>query len=56
MIKYRVMQNASMGDDIYGKVVQIIGGIGRARGTVGETDSGDDSSDLEDAIKPKDKA
>ena len=35
-------------------VVEIVGGASRARGLVGE--SGSHSSDLEVAIKPKDKA
>ena len=47
----RVVENASTGDDICGKVVRIVGGADRATGPGGK--SGDDSSDREDAIKPK---
>ena len=49
-----MVENASTGDNICGKVVTIIGGAGGARGPMGET--GDNSSDREDAIKPKNKA
>ena len=53
MIKYCVVENASMGDYIYGKVVRIVDG---AKGPVCEVDSGNVSFDLKDAIKPKNKA
>ena len=43
VIECRVVENASTGDDIGGKVVGIIGGAGGARGPVGE--SGNNSSD-----------
>ena len=46
-----MVENASTGDDICGKVVGFIGGAGGARGPRDE--SGDDSSDREEAIKPK---
>ena len=46
-----MVENASRGDDICGKVVGIVGGAGGTRGPLGE--SGNDSSDREDAIKPK---
>ena len=48
MIECRVVENVSTRDDICGKVVEIVGG---ARGPMGE--SGNDSSDREDVIKPK---
>ena len=48
VIEFRVVENASMGDNIYGKVVGILCG---AWGPVGESDN--DSFDREDAIKPK---
>ena len=51
MIEYHVVENASTGEDICGKVVGIVGRVGGARGPGGE--SGDDSSDREEAIKPK---
>ena len=54
MIECRVVENASTGDNICGKVIRIIGGAGGARGLVAE--SGNDSSDREDASKPKKKA
>ena len=50
-MKFRVVENASTGDDIFGKVVGIVDGAGGAKGPGGE--SGDDSSDREEAIKPK---
>ena len=46
-----MVENASTGDDICGKVVDIVGGAGGARGPGGE--SGDESSDRENPIKPK---
>ena len=54
VMECRVVENASTGDDICGKVFMIVGGAGGAKGPVGE--SGDDSFDQEDAIKPKNKA
>ena len=54
VMECHVVENASTGDDICGKLVEIVGGAGGIRGLMGE--SGDDSSDLEDAIKPKNKA
>ena len=51
MIECHVVEDASTGDDIFGKVVGIVSGV---RGPVGE--SGNYSSDQEDAIKPKNKA
>ena len=51
VIECRVVENASTGDDICDKVVEIFSGAGGARGPVGESDN--DSSDREDAIKPK---
>ena len=53
MIECRVVENASTGDNICGKVIRIISGAGGARGLVAE--SGNDSSDREDASKPKKK-
>ena len=46
-----MVKNTSTGDDICSKVVGIVDGAGGAREPVGE--SGDDSSDREDSIKPK---
>ena len=43
VIECHVVENASTGDDICGKVVGIIGGADGARGPVGE--SGNNSSD-----------
>ena len=51
VMEFCVVENASTGDDICGKVVGIVGGAGGARGPVGE--SGDNSSDREDVINPK---
>ena len=45
------MENVSTGDNICGKVVGIVGGASGATRPGGEI--GDDSSDREDAIKPK---
>ena len=49
-----MVKNASTGDNICGKVVGMVSGIGRAREPLGER--GNDSSDLEVSIKPKNKA
>ena len=54
VIEYHVAENASTGDDICGKVVGIVGGGVGARGPRDE--SGNDSSDREDAIKLKKKS
>ena len=48
------MENPSMRDDICDKVVRIVGRAGGEKEPVGESD--DDSFDLEDAIKPKNKS
>ena len=54
-IECSVVENASTGDDICDKVAEIIGGVDGARGPIGEAVSGDNSSDPEDVIKPKNK-
>ena len=51
VIECRVVENDSTGDNVCGKIVGIVGGASGAREPVGE--SGNDSSDREDAIKPK---
>ena len=51
-----MVENASTGKDICGKVVEIVDGAGGARGPVGVVDSDKNSSNLEDVIKPKSKA
>ena len=56
MMECSVVENASTGDDICGEVVRIVGRAGAARGPVDEVDSGDDSSDSKDVVKPKNKA
>ena len=53
MMKCRVVETTSTGDNLFGKVVRTVDG---ARGPVGEVDSGDESSNPEDVIKPKNKA
>ena len=40
---------------VFGEVVEIVDRAGEARGPMAEVDSGNDSSDPEDAIKAKDK-
>ena len=56
IIECRVMENSSSGGDIYDKVVGIVDGAGGARGSIGGANSSNDSPDLEDGIRPKNKA
>ena len=56
VIEYSDVKNASTRDNIYGKVVKIIDEASGAREPVGKSNSGDDSSDPKDVIKPKNMA
>ena len=54
-----VIENASIGGGIYGKVVKASGGVGgegEARGSISGANSANDSLNREDAIKPKNRA
>ena len=56
VIEFRIVENASIGGDICGKVVGIVGRAGEARGSIGRVDSGDESFDPKDDIRSKNKA
>ena len=56
VIECHVIENASTGGDIYGKVVGTISNVGGARGLVSGVNSGNNSFDPKDAIRPKNMA